>query len=168
MSHNAEQPKHSLGDLKQMQSLPLAAKILMSKRRIAAWYDYWDGQVYVSFSGGKDSTVLLHLARQVYADIESVFIDTGMEYPEIRQFVKGFDNVTILRPKKRFDQVVREHGYPIISKSVSHSVAIARRNPDGNVKRNLFFPEKKAYMLWPSGSHLFTSIFRCLMSVAIS
>lgn len=62
----AKPPKHSLGDLRQMQSLPLAAKISMTKRRIAQWCDYWDGQVYVSFSGGKDSTVLLHLARQVY------------------------------------------------------------------------------------------------------
>ena len=113
---------HTKGDLQQMQSLPLSVKILMTKRRIREWYDYWDGQVYVSFSGGKDSTVLLHIAREIYPDIEAVFVNTGLEYPEIQQFVKTFDNVTILRPKMRFDEVIKKYGYPIISKEVSECI----------------------------------------------
>lgn len=117
---------HTKGDLQQMQSLPLSAKILMTKRRIREWYDYWDGQVYVSFSGGKDSTVLLHIAREVYPDIEAVFVNTGLEYPEIQSFVKTFDNVTILRPKMRFDEVIKKYGYPVISKSVSNCVRGAK------------------------------------------
>lgn len=50
--------KHTTYDLKQMQSLPLDIKIRMTKKRIEQWYEYWNGMVYVSFSGGKDSTVL--------------------------------------------------------------------------------------------------------------
>ena len=119
--------KHTKDDLIQMQSLPLSAKILMTKRRIRDWYDYFDGQVYVSFSGGKDSTVLLHIVRQLYPDVEAVFVDTGLEYPEIRQFVKTFNNVTILRPKMRFDQVIKKYGYPIISKEVSLAIWYARK-----------------------------------------
>ncbi|MGN0767864.1 MAG: phosphoadenosine phosphosulfate reductase family protein [Christensenellales bacterium] len=114
--------KHTKSDLQQMQSLPLSAKIIMTKQRIKAWYDYFDGQVYVSFSGGKDSTVLLHIARELYPDIEAVFVNTGLEYPEIQKFVKTFDNVTILRPKMRFDEVITKYGYPIISKEVSECV----------------------------------------------
>ena len=114
--------KHTKTDLSQMQSLPLSAKILMTKKRIREWYDYWNGQVYVSFSGGKDSTVLLNIARELYPDIEAVFINTGLEYPEIQKFVKTFDNVTILRPKMRFDEVLKTYGYPIISKEVSECV----------------------------------------------
>lgn len=121
--------KHTKGDLQQMQSLPLSAKILMTKRRIRDWYEYFDGQVYVSFSGGKDSTVLLHIARELYPDIEAVFVNTGLEYPQIQQFVKTFDNVTILRPKMRFDEVIKKYGYPIISKEVSQNLYEARRNP---------------------------------------
>ena len=119
---------HTKGDLQQMQSLPLSAKILMTKRRIREWYDYWDGQVYVSFSGGKDSTVLLHIARELYPDIEAVFVNTGLEYPEIQSFVKTFDNVTILRPKMRFDEVIKKYGYPVISKNVSNTIAGARNS----------------------------------------
>jgi 3'-phosphoadenosine 5'-phosphosulfate sulfotransferase (PAPS reductase)/FAD synthetase len=55
--------RHSKGDLQQMQSLPLEAKILMTQRRIRDWVDYWNGDVYVSFSGGKDSTVLKHMGN---------------------------------------------------------------------------------------------------------
>ena len=120
--------KHTIGDLRQYQSLPLSAKIIMTQRRIRAWYDYWDGQVYVSFSGGKDSTVLLHLVRELYPDVEAVFVDTGLEYPEIRQFVKTFDNVTILRPEISFVEVIKKYGYPMISKNVSGTVDQARKN----------------------------------------
>mgnify|MGYP000264252689 CR=1 FL=1 len=52
------------------------------------WYMRYDGQVFISFSGGKDSTVLLDLARRVYPDIPAVYVDTGLEYPELRDFVK--------------------------------------------------------------------------------
>lgn len=121
---------HTKGELQQMQSLPLSAKILMTKRRIKDWYDYWDGQVYVSFSGGKDSTVLLHIAREVYSDIEAVFVNTGLEHPEIQKFVKTFDNVTILRPKMRFDEVIKKYGYPMISKNTARKIYDARNGKD--------------------------------------
>ena len=62
--------------------------------------------VYVSFSGGKDSTVLLDLARRAYPDIEAVFCDTGLEYPEIREFIRSKENVTWIHPVK-YDRKAR-------------------------------------------------------------
>ena len=62
-----------LWQLQQKQSLPLEAKIAMTQQRIREWYEHWDGEVYVSFSGGKDSTVLLHIVRQMYPDVPAVF-----------------------------------------------------------------------------------------------
>lgn len=116
----ATESKHTLQELYQMQFLPLSSKILMTRQRIKWWVDeFGEDGVYVSFSGGKDSTVLLDIARQDYPNIEAVFVDTGLEYPEIRQFVKTFDNVTWLKPEKNFKQVISEYGYPFISKQVS-------------------------------------------------
>lgn len=96
-------------------------------------------KIYVSYSGGKDSTVLLHLVRRLYPDTPAVFIDTGLEYPEIKEFVKTIDNVLVLYPikyerkgrkyiKTNFKQVLKENGYPIISKEISQVIEEARRN----------------------------------------
>lgn len=116
-------------ELKYLQSLPLERKIEMTAERIDAWYQHYDGNVAVSFSGGKDSRVLLDIARnhwRGYKDIKAVYVDTGLEYPEIRQFVKTFDDVEIIRPKMRFDEVIKKYGYPIISKEVSQILYYAR------------------------------------------
>lgn len=120
--------KHTMNDLYQMQSLPLGAKIQMTKRRIQEWvYEYGEDGVYVSFSGGKDSTVLLHIARQMYPNLKAVFVDTGLEYPEIRAFVKTFDNVEWLKPKMNFKQVIEKYGYPLFSKEISDCIEYAKR-----------------------------------------
>ena len=114
-------------DLIMLQALPLEVKVRMTESRIREWvHEYGTSGVYVSFSGGKDSTVLLHIVRNLYPDVEAVFVNTGLEYPEIQQFVKTFDNVTILRPKMRFDEVIKIYGYPMISKEVSECVGQGR------------------------------------------
>lgn len=127
--------KHTSYDLKQMQSLPLEQKIQMTKNRIREWYEHWDGQVYVSFSGGKDSTVLKHIVDSMYKDVPALFVNTGLEYPEIQRFVKDvkagkFDcfnpDVEIVRPEMRFDEVIRKYGYPTINKDVDKAVFDAR------------------------------------------
>ena len=138
---------HTREQLKRLQSLTLEQKIQATKVRIGEWYQHWDGKVYVSFSGGKDSTVLLHIARQCYPDIEAVFVDTGLEYPEIRQFVKQHDNVTILRPKMRFDEVIKKYGYPVISKDVSLIVYYAKHS---NGKKQNYINDLKG--LDPNGN----------------
>lgn len=116
-----KEPKHTASELKQMQSLPLDIKVKMSCRRIQEWYDYWQGDVYVSFSGGKDSTVLVDLVRNKcgLTDVPIVFVDTGLEFPEIKAFARGIAT-EVLRPKKSFKEILTEVGYPVISKTVAH------------------------------------------------
>lgn len=77
----------------------------MTKRRIDEWVDrFGEEGVYVSFSGGKDSTVLVDIVRNVcnYKDIPLVFVDVPTQYPELKEFAKTFDNLVILKPKISF------------------------------------------------------------------
>lgn len=114
-----------ISDLRQRQALPLNAKVLMSQSRIREWYEHWDGDVYISFSGGKDSTVLAHVVHDIYPYVPMVFANTGLEYPEIQSFARKMGAVFV-RPKMMFSDVLSKYGYPIISKEVSTSIAEAR------------------------------------------
>lgn len=114
-------------DLLTMQAWPLERKIMVTQAKIIEWYRHYGGKVSISFSGGKDSCVLVDLARRAFPDIPAVFVDTGLEYPEIREFVKSVPNVTWLRPELPFTKVIEQYGYPVISKDVAHRIYYARR-----------------------------------------
>ena len=118
---------HDAERLAELQALPLSRKIQITQTRIIEWYQHYNGNVYVSFSGGKDSTVLLHIAGKIYPNIQAVFSNTGLEYAEIQRFVKTFDNVDTITPSMRFDQVVSTYGYPIIGKEIAEAIYYARR-----------------------------------------
>ena len=118
---------HDAERLKELQALPLSRKIQITQTRIIEWYQHYEGNVCVSFSGGKDSTVLMHIARQIYPDIPAVFSNTGLEYPEIQRFVRAFDNVDIVTPAMRFDEVISTYGYPLIGKEVAEAIHYARK-----------------------------------------
>lgn len=116
----------TIDDLRQKQALPLDAKISMSKARIREWYNHFDGEVYVSFSGGKDSTVLAHLVHDLYPEVPLVFSNTGLEFPEIQMFARKMGAVFV-RPKMMFSEVISKFGYPIISKEVSRHIYYGRK-----------------------------------------
>lgn len=106
----------------------------------------------VSFSGGKDSTVLLHIARQIYPNIPAVFSNTGLEYPEIQRFVKSFNNVDIVVPSMRFDDVITTYGYPLIGKEVAEAIYYARRiRPSERERERAAQRSTDAWNSWADG-----------------
>ena len=110
-----------------MQAWPLERKIQVTQAKILERHRHYGGKVAVSFSGGVDSLVVLDLARRAFPDIPAVFVDTGLEYPELRDFVKTFPNVTWLRPEMPFTKVIERYGYPLVSKDVSKRIYYARK-----------------------------------------
>ena len=87
---------------------------------------YGEDNFYLSFSGGKDSTVVHHLLDMAIPGnkIPRVFDDTGIEYDYVRQFVKGIedDRIEIVRPKKNIKETLERVGYPFKSKEHSQRV----------------------------------------------
>lgn len=87
-------------------------------------------QFYLSFSGGKDSTVLHYLLDMALPNnnIPRVYIDTGIEYNYIREFVLDLASkdkrFVILKPTKPIIKTLQEVGYPFKSKQHAHNIAL--------------------------------------------
>jgi len=117
--------KHTQDDLKMLQALPLDVKIKKTEIRIKEFYEYYGGMVYVSEGGGKDSTVLTHIVKNMYQDVPVVFIDTKMEYSSVRkQGIKLADEV--IRNNYTVEEIILMAGYPVISKPIANSVKYAK------------------------------------------
>ena len=145
--------KYTVEDLKIMQSWSLQRTIQVTQTRIIEWYEKNNGKVYVSFSGGKDSTILLDLVRRVYPDVPAVFIDTGLEYPELREFVKSIPNVTWLKPEMNFRKVIETYGYPLISKEVAKRICeYHNAEKNNNIENCLAYKEFNGIRKSPKGS----------------
>lgn len=139
-----------LKELKERQSWTLDQKIDHSLGVIDQFYQRLNGKCYVSFSGGKDSTIVLWLARKIYPNIKGCFCNTGNEYPDIVKFVRTFDNIDWIKPKMKPKQVLEKCGFPLVSKNVSHILGIAKRNPNGVCYHNYILHEKESLYSVPT------------------
>lgn len=125
----------TLAELKDRQSWSLEQKIDHSLGTIEKFVNEMGGldKVYISFSGGKDSTVLLDLCRKLYPDILAVFCSTGNEYPDIIRSVNQKKaegvNLQIIRPKLTPKQVWDKYGFPLVSKENATNIHKVRTNP---------------------------------------
>ncbi len=118
--------KMTLEILRERQAWPLEKKIDHTVGAIDAFLAYCrehGRNPYVSFSGGLNSTVLLHLARRVFGqDLKGVFCSTGNEFPEIVRFVRQASNVDIIHPALTPRQVMEQYGFPLVSKEAAQAV----------------------------------------------
>lgn len=133
----------NINELKLMQNYHLELKIMKTQQRIREWVSEFgvDG-VYVAFSGGKDSTVLLDIVRKMYHNVEGVFANTGNEFPEIVQFVRKQENIKWVKPRKSFAKIIKEEGYPIISKKQSRMIRDLQNPTPTNAKsRKLYLSD---------------------------
>lgn len=120
--------------LQILYNLPLEIKIEKSKRIIQeAVNEFGLDHVYISYSGGKDSTVLSHIAKKLYPDILHIFANTTCEYPETIQHIhwetnENHTNLITVLPKSKdgntwtFKKLVEHYGYPVFSKRISNAI----------------------------------------------
>lgn len=124
-----------LQELKERQGWTLKHKIDHSLYVIETFIARTNGQCYVAFSGGKDSTVLLDLVRIIDKTIPAVFVNTGNEFPGIIKFVRhlrddcGY-NIEEIHPKMKPRQVWSRYGFPLVSKAQAEYIHRYRINPE--------------------------------------
>lgn len=163
----------------QLQSMSLDEKEFVSYQKLTEWYMAWEGKCYISFSGGKDSALLAFLAAQCFVENEwfktplvLCFMDTGLEYPEIRLFVHEFATwlqsqfppikvqLEIRKPEMNFRRVIEKYGYPVISKEVAHAVKDARNYPEGKVMARFKGAASTSMIGWEKYAYLLDAPFK--------
>lgn len=150
--------KHTIEELYQMQSLPLEVKIGLSRERIRGWVkQFGEEGTYISFSGGKDSTVLLDIVRHKMGlhGIPAVFVDVPTQYPELREFATSFENVVVLRPEMSFMDVCEKYGFPLISKEVALKMCRIKKNPETSTYWKYFDGSQKGKSLYDCSKYRF-------------
>lgn len=132
--------KYDIEELRRLQALPLEEKVKIAKDAIRKYVEHFgEDNIYISFSGGKDSTVLLHICRQLYPSLAGLYSDTGLEFPEIREFVETFENITIVTPKMHHREMLQKCGYPVISKEQAEWIYRIRGGTNSTAIRKAFY-----------------------------
>ena len=134
-------------ELKERQGWTLAQKIDHSLGVIEQFSNHFDGMVYVAFSGGKDSCVMLSLVEMLIPQVPAMFIMTGCESPSVCRFIREMKaeghNIEITKPKKTLKEVFAKEGFPLVSKKTAHNIMAVRRNPDCVNSQRLVDPKNK-------------------------
>lgn len=133
-------------DVDKLLSLPFAEKLNLSVSKILEVFQKTDGKVYVAYSGGGDSGVVLDIVAQAwkaskYANQPLVvcFANTTNEYSGMVDFVKEYVkhieskhniviDLQITKPDHNFKEIVLKYGYPVASKETAvkiHSIRAA-------------------------------------------
>lgn len=105
-------------DLPLLRALLLDDKIEYSLEKIRAALDYCDAKGLAPYinKSGKDSEVLADLVRRVRPSVTAVFVNTGLEYPEVTARAKQTENLIIIKPEMPFRKVIEKYGWPIVTK----------------------------------------------------
>jgi hypothetical protein len=115
------------GEFRQKLSLPYEAKVVHAIIRAREFYDRMNGEVFCSVGGLDSITLLAFLRREVAKDIPGASVSV-LEDKSIQAVHQTFDNFIRLKPLKSKAQVLREFGYPVISKEKAGKIQLLQ-NP---------------------------------------
>lgn len=115
-----------------------------------------ENKSYISFSGGKDSTVLSKLIDIALPNnkIPRVFCNTGIEYKEVVNFVKSLQQqdkrIVIIQPKENIKSILNNYGYPFKSKEHSQKLKLYQRSGETKTILNYLGKGDKKSFLCPT------------------
>lgn len=125
-------------ELTMLQVLPYEVKNQKTDLRIHEWVKHWGvDNVAVSISGGLDSCVLLHKVRKLYPTVKAVSIK-NIECKENQRIVENTENIVCLTSEYKQVDIIKEFGFPIVSKKTAKSIRRLQNPTPANLKsRNL-------------------------------
>lgn len=153
-------------ELQERQRWTLSQKIDHTLGVIDQFIGRMDGKVYLAFSGGKDSTVLMHLCEMLKPAILCLFVNTGCEYPSIVRFVRKMQadghNIRIITPKMKPNEVWAKYGFPLVSKKTSHHINLCRRKIQAGRPLPWYIDDPKSgYRIPYKWRYLFQTAYNC-------
>ncbi len=118
----------------QKQSLPFEAKINHAKLKAQEFYDHCEGNVFVSVGGLDSATLALFLWKYVNRDIPaaSVSVLEDKSVQQLHHWLGDRGTVVYLTPLKSKVEVLREFGYPVISKDKANKIKLLQNPTEKN------------------------------------
>ena len=89
----------------------LQKKIDSSIRLLQSVQKRYDGEIEIAYSGGKDSDVILQLAKEAGIRYRAIYKNTTIDPPGTLEHVREM-NVEILRAKDTFFHIIAQKGFP--------------------------------------------------------
>ena len=138
---------------RQKQSLPYEAKVVHAQIRAQEFYDKLDGHCHVSV-GGLDSITLLLFLRSIGIDVPAISVSV-LEDKSIQRVHKEL-GVIQLKPLKSKVEVLREFGYPVLSKEIANKIALLQNPTEKNatVRHAIITGETGAYGGYRKGTRM--------------
>jgi len=115
----------------QKCDLPYEAKVAHATIRAREFYDRMEGDVFCSVGGLDSITLLTLLRKEVSKDIPGVSVSC-LEDKSITAVHRTFDNFVFLAPLKNKADVIREFGYPVISKEKAGKIHMLQNPTEKN------------------------------------
>lgn len=114
----------NIGEFKQKQGLPYEDKIILAERRAREFYDtisnIYNANCHVSV-GGLDSITLMLFLKKIGIDVPAVSVSC-LEDKSIIKIHKEL-GVKAIKPYKTKTEVIRELGFPVISKEKANKIS---------------------------------------------
>lgn len=139
----------------ELQTLPYEVKRTWALAKGKEFYDHFEGKVFCSV-GGLDSMVLIAFLRKyVNADIVGVSV-SALEDQSIQRIHKQMENMVLLRPYKNMAQVIKDHGYPVISKEKAGKIQLLQNPTEKNscVRNAIITGDTGEYGGWRTGTRM--------------
>lgn len=148
-------PQEQIQRFREMQALPYRLKVPYAIGKAQEFYDAMDGKVFCSVGGLDSITLLIFLRKYVDPNIPAISVST-LEDKTIQAIHRQFDNMILLKPYKSKVQVIRDHGYPVISKEKAGKIQMLQNPSEKNatVRHAIMTGETGAYGGWRTGTKM--------------